>query len=110
MKSIAIMFLVLSSSVVSAETLRCYTDHESNVTCSDGVTGKINENGVTTYSDGSQTYIENQNVKTDSNGITSYADEFGKNIYGDGRISYTDKRGHTIFRMEKIVTLMFMVK
>lgn len=97
MKFMNLFILLLLSNTVLCEPLRCYTDNENNVTCSNGVTGKVGEDGLTKLSDGTELYKDFSGVTTDNNGISSYTDEFGMTIYTDGRISYTDEKGNTIF-------------
>ncbi len=97
MKFITFIILLLLVNPAAGEPLRCYTDHENNVTCSNGVTGKVGEDGITKLSDGTELYKDSSGVTTDNNGISSYTDESGMTIYSDGRVSYTDKKGNTIF-------------
>ena len=97
MKVTTLFVLILVITPVVGEPLRCYTDHENNVTCSNGVTGKVGEDGITRLSDGTELYTDTSGVTTDDSGISSYTDESGMTIYSDGRVSYTDEKGNTIF-------------
>ena len=97
MKVYVLFLLLLSISASVAEPLGCYTDHENNVTCSNGITGKVGEDGITRLSDGTELYTDSSGVTTDNRGISSYTDEYGMTIYSDGRVSYKDERGITIF-------------